>query len=190
MARTFRDLINQIDAVAATTVFNGPKFAAERIVRELQKAGPSWSGRFSNSWSISTPTRTIEGDGQPGEPRSIYAPIVSGRQAVRGFLAKDSVVYSITNTSPHALEAIDAVQHPRGYWKRLTPEPTTALGRSKWQESDARRQSSYRGEIGGGGQGGSSRTAPLDWFSTYTQGGSVNRAIQIEMDSALNRLAR
>jgi hypothetical protein len=63
--------LEELDRVFATTLFNGPKRAAERVVRELQQAGPSWTGKFSNSWQIETPTATTKGDGQPGEPRTI-----------------------------------------------------------------------------------------------------------------------
>ena len=46
---------------------------------------------------------------------------------------------------------------------------------------------SYRGQIGGGNEGNnSSRTAPLDWFATYASA-QLDRAVQIEMDSAIQR---
>jgi hypothetical protein len=46
---------------------------------------------------------------------------------------------------------------------------------------------SYRGQTGGGSEGNnSSRTAPLDWFATYASA-QLDRAIKIEMDSAINR---
>lgn len=183
------NLVRQLDEVAATTVYNGPKACAERVVRELQNAGPNWSGRFSNSWSIATPSRTAEGDGGPGEPRPIYTPAITGREAVASFLTKNSVVFRISNTSPHALEAIDAVQHSRNYWaRRRTATPETQLGMRKWETfNEARQNTSYRGQTAGGGEGESTRTAPLDWFSTYASA-NLGRAVQIEMDSAMSRL--
>lgn len=183
-----KNLVRQLDEVAATTIYNGPKSCAERVVRELQQSGPSWSGRFSNSWQIDTPTRATKGDGVAGEPRPVFTPPITGREATTSFITKNSVVFKISNFSPHALEAIDAVEHDRRYWTRPTPQPTTQLGLSKWQVFNEGRQNvSYRGQTSGGGAGSSSRTAPLDWFSTYASA-NLGRAVQIEMDSAMNRL--
>lgn len=181
------NLLDELDRIAATTIYNGPKRAAERIVAELQQAGPSWTGKFSNSWQIQTPTRLIKGTGQPGEPKPLSTPSLRGREVSRSFISKNSVVFTISNFSPHTLEAIDAVEHDRSYWKRPTPEPTTQLGLSKWEVAGPRADVSYRGQIGGGNEGNnSSRTAPLDWFATYASA-KLDRAVKIEMDSALNR---
>jgi len=189
MARNeFGKLLKELDRVAATTVYNGPRAASERVVRELQKAGPSWSGEFSNSWQIATPSTTVRGSGTPGEPKSLVAPTLTGREVTKSFLLKDSVVFRITNFAPHALEAIDAVEHDRQYYaRRKTAEPQTALGRSKWEVTTPRKNVSARGAIGGGAEGtNSSRTAPLDWFATYASA-NLGRAVQLEMDSAIRR---
>lgn len=181
------NLLDELDRIAATTIYNGPKRAAERVVRELQQAGPSWTGKFSNSWQIQTPTRLVKGTGQPGEPKPLSTPSLRGREVSKSFGSKDSVVFTISNFSPHTLEAIDAVEHDRTYWRRPTPEPTTQLGKSKWEVAGPRADVSYRGQIGGGNEGNnSSRTAPLDWFATYASA-QLDRAIQIEMDSAIQR---
>lgn len=189
MARNeFGKLLQELDRVAATTIYNGPRAASERVVRELQASGPSWSGEFSNSWQIATPSTTVRGTGAPGEPRPVTAPTLTGREVTKSFLLKDSVVFRITNFAPHALEAIDAIEHDRPYYaRRQTAEPQTALGRSKWQVAEPRKNTSLRGQIGGGTEGtNSSRTAPLDWFATYASA-ELGRAVQLEMDSAIRR---
>lgn len=182
------NLLEELDRVAATTIYNGPKRVAERVVREMQQSGPSWTGQFSNSWQIQTPSRLVQGTGQPGEPRPLITPTLSGREVTKSFAFKDSIVFTISNFAPHALEAIDAIEHDRQYYaRRKTAEPQTALGRSKWQLDGPRRSLSTRGQTGGGTEGSnSSRTAPLDWFNTYVSS-NLGRAVQIEMDSALRR---
>jgi hypothetical protein len=182
------NLLQELDRVAATTIYNGPKAVAERVVRELQQDGPSWSGEFSNSWQIQTPTVLKKGTGQPGEPVPVTTPPLTGQQVAKSLGSKDSVVFTISNFAPHALEAIDAVQHDRQYYaRRKTSQPTTSLGLSKWQEFGPRAAVSYRGQTGGGSEGGSSsRTAPLDWFANYASA-ELGRAVQIEMDSAIRR---
>lgn len=181
------NFLEELDRIAATTVYNGPKRVAERLVRELQQDGPSWSGQFSNSWQIQTPTRLVKGTGQPGEPRPLSTPSLRGTEVVKSFATKNSVVFTISNFAPHALEAIDAVQHDRQYYaRRKTAEPTTQLGLSKWKVEGPRSNVSFRGQTGGGNEGtNSSRTAPLDWFATYISS-KLDRAVQIEMDSAIN----
>jgi len=183
---TGRNLVN-LDKVIGTTIANGQRAAAERVVRELQKAGPSWSGEFSNSWQISTTSTTYKGTGAPGEPQPIRAPSVTGREATAAQIFKDPLL-KITNFAPHALEAIDAIEHDRQYYaRRKTAEPTTAIGKSKWKVEGPRSEVSARGATGGGTEGSnSSRTAPLDWFADYASA-KLDRAVKLEMDSALKR---
>lgn len=179
-------LLKELDRVAATTVFNGPKAAAERTVRELQQEGPSWTGKFSNSWQIESPlgaSGSSKGDGQPGEPRPIYSPALTGQQVVKSILKKDKVTFTISNFSSYAPEATDLIEsafiRPPGQ-----PMPQTQLGLRKFREGDGgRQQPSYRGYLGGGDPNReSSATADLDWFATYVEGGKLDRAVKIEMD--------
>jgi hypothetical protein len=185
--RAGRNLL-ELDRIVGTTIANGQRAAAERVVRELQKDGPSWSGEFSNSWEIRTASRTVQGTGSAGEPQPIRAPSVTGQEATAGQILRDPIL-TISNFSPHALEAIDAIEHDKEYYaRRLTPTPQTSLGLSKWTTTpEGRANSSVRGQIGGGDpNSSSSRTAPLDWFATYASA-KLDRAVRIEMDSALRR---
>ena len=187
-----KEIGKELDRVAASAVLIGPIAAAERIVREVQQAGPSWTGKFSNSWQIEGPQgQAVKGDCQPGEPRPVQfttAPF-TGRQAAatlfRTTVLKDKIVFKISNFSTYAAEATDEVQstfiRPKD-----APVPQTQLGLSKWEEQTTTRlRNTYRGQTGGGRPNGSaSRTAPLDWLATYASAG-LNRAVKIEMDAAL-----
>jgi len=186
------NLIKELDRVAATTVFNGPKAAAERTVRELQQEGPSWTGKFSNSWQIESSLGakgSSKGDGQPGEPRPIFTPALTGPQVAKSVLTKDKVVFTISNFAEYAAEATDLVEsafiRPPGQ-----PFPQTQLGRNKFREGDGgRQQPSYRGYVGGGDPDSeSSATADLDWFASYVEGGKLDRAVRIEMDDLFKAL--
>ena len=203
-------LIDNLDRIGSSLVVSGPSRAAKRTIRELQQEGPSWTGKFSNSYQIETPDgRMYKGDGQPGEPRPIKLPIglLTGRQNVRGSAPiKDRAVTTISNFSEYAAEATDVIES--GFF-RPTEEPTTALGRRKFREGDGGRPRtessfdagtaaktgssmqlpSYRGEIGGGPPNGeSSATADLDWFAMYVEGGGLDRAVAIEMDDLFTEL--
>ena len=193
MARNdFFKLAKKLDMVAASVVSFGPIRAAHRTIRELQEEGPSWTGRFSNSWQIETPDgRSFKGTGAPGEPRSINIPALTGRQAIRASFAKDRAVFTVSNFSPYAALATDVELGIFDRRETDTFEPETVKGMSTWEIEDSgrKRGGTYRGEIGGGNPfGESSRTADLDWFATYVEGGKVDRAVKIEMDDLFTEL--
>jgi hypothetical protein len=187
-----KEIVQELDRLAGSAALIGPTLAAERIVREVQQAGPSWTGKFSNSWQIQGPQgQIVKGDGQPGEPRPVEftATPFTGRQAAatlfRTGVLKDKIVFRVSNFSPYAAEATDEVQSTFERPKNA-PVPQTQLGMSKWDEQDTTRlRNTYRGQTGGGRPNGSaSRTAPLDWLANYASAG-LDRAIKIEMDAAL-----
>lgn len=163
-------LLEELDRVAATTVYNGPKRAAERIVRDLQERGPAWTGQFSNSWQIASPTGIKGGTGAPGRPQSVYAPVLSGRQVTRSLLTKDKLVFTISNFSPYADIATDIEP---GTFINPGTEPIKPI------EKTGKRQKGIRGLLVG--QGGNQRTAPLDWFSIYIKAGAIDKAIEVAM---------
>lgn len=186
-------LLGDLDKVYASTVAFGPIRGAHRVVKELQKEGPSWTGRFSNSWQISTPDgRTYRGDGLSGEPRTLNIPLLTGPQALKAGFAKDKIVFTISNFSPWAGEATDLRENS---FYRPSLKPETQLGLSKWEISSSKESRSNPGlrgnipsPVGRVDAGGPSRTAELDWFTTYVTGGRLDRSVTIEMDNMLRRL--
>jgi hypothetical protein len=207
MAKGFIDKglkgVRKFDRDFASATLIGAIKSAEKIVSDLQQEGPSWTGRFSNSWQIAGPQgQSIKGDGGKGEARPIKfkdGPF-TGPQATatlfRTTVLKDKTVFTISNFSEHAAEAIDAVEHDKTYYPKgwqISPEgPQTSQGTQNHKTvGSGRKSSSTRGDIGGGDPNSmSSRTAPLDWFSTFAEGGRLDKAIKIEMDKALGRAFR
>lgn len=163
------NLLKEVDKVFATTVYNGPKAAAERIVRDLQERGPAWSGSFSNSWQIKTPTALARGTGSPGKPVPIYTPALTGLQVTSSFLGLNKVVFTISNFASYADVAID--MEP-GVFINPGTNPLKPI-------TTGRRQQGLRGLLRG--PGGNSRTAPFDWFSLYVKGGAIDKTIEIAM---------
>ena len=194
-------LLKDLDRIVPSLIFNGPVNSAIKVVTELQDRGPSWSGKFSNSWVIKTPSKTFTcpNFGQPGEPRRIEKLSVTGREVLASEFLKNSIVFEIFNDSPlnysgvaykdYALDKKEGRPYRNEVWC-LTPQ--TNKGRSSLQTvNTGRKPTSRRGDIGGGSSNSmSSRTAPLDWFPTYVQGGEINRAIRIEMDQAIDKSKR
>jgi len=178
-------LVQNLEILVTGVLSIGIKSSAEKIVSDLQKAGPSWTGSFSNSYQVATSSGVTGGTGQPGEARPINVLVLTGRE-----LLLDGVKYTISNTSPHADVALDLVS--RSDFERPSEEPQTAQGMAAWKESDqGRTKPSLRGEIGGGDtRGKSSSTAPSDWYDRYLKGAGIQKTIKLEMDRAFQRAPR
>jgi hypothetical protein len=165
----------------------GLKKSAEKIVSELQEAGPSWTGSFSNSYQVATQSGVTSGTGQPGEPRPINVLVLTGKE-----LLSEGVKYTISNTSDHADIALDLKS--RSDFRRPGGKPQTAQGMAAWGGENiskkGRAKPSLRGEIGTGTEGESSRTAPLDWYDTYLKGGKIDKRIKLEMDQVFRRVPK
>ena len=213
MAKPFNELLKlgqQLERIGSSLIVSGPSRVAQRTIRELQQEGPSWTGKFSNSYQIETPDgRMYKGDGQPGEPRPIKLPVglFSGPQNLRASLPiKDRAVTTISNFSEYAAEATDVAESA---FFRPTEEPTTALGQRKLRRGDGGRPRtesslnaetgvktgtsmqlpSYRGEIGGGPEDRESgATADLDWLAMYVEDGRLDRTVKLEMDDLFTEL--
>ena len=189
-----KDLATDLDRVGASLTLGGPTLVAQRVVTELQQAGPSWSGRFSNSWQIEGPqSQIVKGDGQKGEPRPVVftsAPFTGPQAAATLFrttVLKDKVIFKISNFSTYADVATDMKE---SIFKRPTPLPETQLCRSKFNEiNEGRKGSSLRWDIGGGNpESSSSETARKDWLPNYANGGGLTKAVKIEMDAVMRSL--
>jgi hypothetical protein len=191
MAKPFDKLLKNVSKFAGSVVAFGPIRSAHRVTKELQQQGPSWTGQFSNSWRITTPDgRFYEGDGSTGEPRPINVPSLTFPQAIKTGFSKNKVVFTISNNSRWAGQAVDFLDDD---FFRPTKEPQTQLGRSKWEISEVgRSQTSIRGDliepVGKVDTGKASRTAPQDWFTTYLTSGKLDKAITVEMNNMLRRL--
>ena len=188
-------LLQQLDRDISSLALLGAIKSAQRAVSELQQEGPSWTGRFSNSWEINGPQgQQVKGDGQPGEPRTIGFPTgpFTGPQAVRVLgrtrFTTNKVVFKIDNFSPWAAYASDLAEGE--FFRPSSPEPETQLGKSKWKRSGQSRPSgtSRRYQINGGGTGDASRTAKENWLTNYINGGRLDKAIAIEVDKMSRRL--
>ena len=195
------DLAKELDRDIPSALLIGAIRSAEQTVNQLQKEGPSWTGRFSNSWQIEGPQgQGVAGTGQEGDPvpvKFMQAPF-TGRQAtqtlIRTTLLKDKVVFTISNFSGYVAEATDRVLQPKEFYPngwQISPEgPKTRQGKANFFPVDSgRKKQSVRGDIGGGDKRSmSSRTAPQDWFSTFQRGGKVDKTVKIEMDNALSKV--
>lgn len=168
MARNdLQKLAENLDRLATAAFSRGPARAAEQVVADLQKAGPQWTGRFANSWVITSGSRQTEGSGNAGAAVRLSAPLLTGRE----FLFKPEIKYTIFNKAPYADYAQDIKE---GYFYPPAEAPNP-IGTNITYGN--RVNPSRRGELSGAGGGRS--TAPLDWFATYVNGGKFEKTVQV-----------
>jgi len=167
-------LAENLDRFATAAFSRAPAKAAEKVVADLQKLGPVWSGQFSNSWAIASASRQTQGTGAPGQPRSLSAPLLSGRE----LLFKPEIKYTIFNTADYAAIAQDL--EPGVFKKIGRPLKPTLPGQP------GIRSNGIRGSVGPG-SGGAESTAPLDWFTTYVNGGNLDRTVEVAFNVTLPR---
>ena len=159
------------------------------MVSRLQQAGPSWTGRYSNSWQIEVAGVKSTGTRNPGEPKPVKSPKIKLADARKNRVSKNEIKLEIRNLARSRGYAQDEKEgrfrRGKAGTKKIGVEPRTKLGKrpGKFTETTTGRVIGFRGDIGGGKPGViSSRTAPLDWFDTFKDGGELKRIIKIEVD--------
>jgi hypothetical protein len=167
----FKKLARDGDEIFASLIASQTLNTTERVVKALQKAGPQWSGEFSNSWTISTKSRTSLPSKRKSLPEDVKAPKVTGKEVLSG----NTWLIRIENIAPYAAIAMDLEegQFSRGFYLG------GPINKSKWKQGGGRRtmMTMKRGEINKGQGGMASRTAPLDWFANFKKGGRLKQLL-------------
>ena len=170
----FLQLAEQLEAGFLAPFIAGVARSAEAVVKDLQDAGPAWSGKFSNSWEIATASKVSSGTGVIGTPQRLAAPILTTKE----FKFKPELKYYIANKAPYADIALDLVESD---YVDPGTTPVKKVTRGK-------RISGIRGDLSIDSSGPNRSTAPLDWYTTYVRGGSIDKSISTYMDQALRNV--
>ncbi len=161
MAR--RDLKFFVKDLEKATV-EGVRTACVEILNDLVAAGPAYSGEFSSSWYVVTPSSG------PGKARSSTGLYKYDLRNVPKAKFNKIGQYTILNTAPHADVAMDLVPYGRvteDFGKRVVTTKTLDLGK--------RNEGATRGQVSGDGSNSSS--APPDWWPTFGTGGALSSAV-------------
>tara|TARA_R100000700_G_scaffold2887_1_gene5755 strand:- start:209 stop:787 length:579 start_codon:yes stop_codon:yes gene_type:complete len=191
MAKTLKTFLKDFDKVTNDIAFNAPMQAANTVVNKLKTIGPSWTGRFNNSWEIDTPVRTFNAKGRKarGEAVPLKIKILKSRQKAKILRSLNESVFVVHNVAPYANQAIDAAP--------FTPFKVPPKVTSKDIQQGIRQ--GYRGlsevvsstDADVGKQKGifiGRATAPLDWFKTYSNGGAMNKDVNVGYDKIYRRI--
>jgi len=181
MARGFKGFLEEIDRIAVSALYGGRAEAAEQVVKDMQDLGPAWTGQFSNSWVIETSTgQKAGGGGAQGEPVSVKAPKITGRDVRANVLGSP---FKIGNEATYADVACDLRE---GVFKDPGVAPIKPASRGT-------RSKGIRGEpwpkgSSPGSEGPNRSTAEQDWFVTYVNGGNLQKTVDRAMKTAESRL--
>ena len=172
-----QELARWADRAAVNILYSGRARAAEKVIADLQKQGPAWSGKFSNSWRISTPTgSTSGGSGQKGNPVPVKAPELTGADVRTKLLGSP---FKIDNTADYADVACDL---KTGDFE--DPGEPAIKPISRGNRTRGIRGEPWPNPSSPGTEGPNRATAPLDWFTTYADGGALDAAVEQAMRGA------
>jgi len=185
MARGFKRMSEDWDRWVNGTLSRDIRKGAEKIVSELQEAGPLYSGKFSNSWAIETSGGSKSNPSQAeGPPQKVTAPFLSGKE----LWSKPEFKYNIYNVDPDAGIAIDYEQGVTGTDGNFRDPGEDPLQDESKIERGQRLQN-IRGNIAEG-EGVNLSTAPLDWYDTYLEGGALDKTIKLNFQEAFKKFPR
>ena len=148
-----RQLINEVARVAAVNIMN-----------DLAEAGPEWSGKFQDSWIAIPVGKAASGSTGGGYPyRLDDVPKLSTSIKETARVKK----FEIVNTQPYAEYALDLKE---GKFRGIGSPAGEVVA------TGSRPVPGRRGEVSG--TGGAKSTAPLDWYTSYLNGGGMAKALQ------------
>jgi hypothetical protein len=159
-----RQQVSQLPIDIRELINTAARFAAVEIMNDLAEAGPEWSGKFQDSWvaiPIGTGASGSTGGGYPYTLNDVPRLSTSIKETAR--VKK----FEIVNTQPYAEIALD-----------LKPGSFRKIGRPAGEvvAQGTRPAPGIRGDVSGDGNAES--TAPLDWYTSYLNGGGMARALE------------
>lgn len=148
--------------------------AAKEVLNDLAEVSPNWSGNFRESWYVETfdGKRGVKTGGQGGKYNLFNIPLLKAqsRNAKGQFtkavpISTGKIELFIGNLSPYATQAMD-LEPGDFFYPGFEPAGP--------EQPRGERQDRIRGKLKR--PGGNRSTAPLDWYSTYMEGGAFRAA--------------
>lgn len=157
--RDIKFLVNDIKEASVQAA----REACVDIMNSLAERGPAWTGKYSSAWYAVPP------QGVAGGPRSKNRVYKYDLRHVPVKRFKEGGTYRIRNGMSYADQAQDlAPFDPKDPIKNRPVKPI--------EEEGKRPQGGRRGDLGPGK--GNVRTAPLDWYKDYVNGGQLQKDLK------------
>jgi hypothetical protein len=176
-------LAQQLSEKLRRPIARGIQEAAISVMNGLAQAGPAWTGEFSASWRF-VPEGQNGGAAGPEGGIYKYSKKDITITTIEKYIRRGVTKFQFINTSEHANIAIDL--EPSRFVH--ISEPVKPIEVTGWRPTavDGSQMESLRGDLESatfqdGTEG--TATAPLDWYITYTHGGSyfadINKGFSI-----------
>ena len=157
--RDIKFLLNDIQEASVEAA----RDACVDIMNSLAKKGPAWTGRYSSAWYALAPGQTA---GKARSKGSIYKYDLRNVPKTR---FKSEGQFTIVNGMTYADQAQDLSPFdPKDPIKQRPIKPI--------QKEGVRPEDGKRGELNEGK--GNVRTAPLDWYLDYINGGALTNDLK------------
>lgn len=155
--RDIKFMVNDIQQAAVEAA----RTASVNIMNSLAERGPLWTGKYSSAWYA------VPSGQAPGGHRSEGRQYKYDLRNVPATRFKAGTLFRIVNGMPYADQAQDLVPFdpPEQRLRRGALDPERI-------ERGERPEGGKRGELLTGDMS-NRRTAPLDWYVTYVNGGSL-----------------
>jgi len=159
MGLNLGDLAKRLDRLVGSALTAGVAKAAEGIVADLQDKGPDWSGTFKNSWTIVPGDQEVPGTVPRMEPQP------GGLFPPKGNVATRKVTAPLVGGKEALSKVVFTIGNRTQYREiamDLDPD------RLRWKGSIP------------------PNTAERDWYTTYLQGGAIDRQIKLTVDPIID----
>jgi hypothetical protein len=165
---TRRQDIRNLATDALAAINTATRQAAVEIMNDLGKLGPAYSGEFRDSWiaiPVGKGASGSAGGDYPYQLSDVPELSLSRREVAR------ATKFTIENTQPYAEYALD-LREGRFY-------PPDEFGPIKKPVAEGSREVGLtkRGAVTDG-PGEAKSTAELDWYTTYTNGGGLQKSLE------------
>lgn len=168
----FESLIPDVEQ----TVLNSLRRSAVEIMNDLRKAGPAYSGSFSSAWYAVPP------GGTPGGPRSTgkeYKYDLRNVPKTKFKGLRQGSFYEIVNGADYAPQALDL--EPGRFFSQKDSD-NKLIPPVKDPVETGKRTGPIRGQVSSDNDvpkgTAAVSTAPLDWYSTYADGGALKVSLE------------
>ena len=166
---------------------NALRNAAKEVINDLAAISPDWSGEFRESWFVETADgkRGVRAGGENGKYTLANIPQikVQGRDARGRFtsslpVSKGKIELFINNASPYARVAMDLepYEYPNLAEGETLPSPKGSIVSRGYRPKGGMRGEVYEPGFGDDANPPNRSTAPLDWYTTYMEGGAFTAA--------------
>jgi hypothetical protein len=171
-SKDFLDTAKSIRRDVDESVITALRQASVKIMNDLSRAGPQYSGEFSSAWYAVPPGGSPGGDRSAGREYKYDLRNVP-KTKFKGL--KEGTYYEIVNGMDYAPQALDLEP---GTFVQPDEEPIKEPVNRGKRTGDFRYQVEGKIPFGSSGKKLPVSTAKANWYNTYSSGGALSKSFE------------